>query len=212
MKHWLFNGFAAASMLLCMATVVLWERGEDVRDRTGGLISRGNDIGLEKYHPKVGAQNLYYFIGSSKGHIFIGEEIEPLLDADDVNTNPPQPLPPDGWYFHVNSGYGWLTIDNIACRYENYGLLPHHYNEVRLFDQLADWSSGILLPDWMPLVLFLLFPAIRVAIWVRHRRRNRTGLCAVCGYDLRATPDRCPECGLKISPAGAGRLLFAENP
>jgi hypothetical protein len=51
----------------------------------------------------------------------------------------------------------------------------------------------------LPLWLLALATAAPPALWwlgrAKARRRFRRGLCPKCGYDLRATPDRCPECG-----------------
>jgi hypothetical protein len=62
----------------------------------------------------------------------------------------------------------------------------------------ANWY-GTSLPWWAIVILLLALPAARaVALASRAAQRRaaiRAGQCPKCGYDLRATPHRCPECG-----------------
>ncbi len=58
---------------------------------------------------------------------------------------------------------------------------------------------GVLVfPIWLLALLGAVLPAWRSVAYLRDRRlarRSAAGLCVICGYDLRGSPDRCPECG-----------------
>lgn len=60
-------------------------------------------------------------------------------------------------------------------------------------------TTAVLIPRWV-IVAGLGF-SLLLAIWIARPclKPPAAGLCRKCGYDLRATPDRCPECGTIVT-------------
>jgi hypothetical protein len=74
------------------------------------------------------------------------------------------------------------------------------YRTVRSAPQppASTWTGrfwGAVVPYWLVAAFSLACPLIQTTSRLRHARRPKGSLCPACGYDLRATPDRCPECG-----------------
>ena len=58
--------------------------------------------------------------------------------------------------------------------------------------------TSVYISTWCSAPLLALLPfwsGWRLLRSRRRRKRVNLGLCSRCGYDLRATPGRCPECG-----------------
>jgi hypothetical protein len=165
----LLNALTAMSLVLFATTVVLWVRSYWRLDEFGYVLAPGADAG----GVEVG-------IESGSAGVAITVWLDSPGDADRAEQR--------GWYARSDDARpvpyagGWLAT--------RWGFAIDRSRNPS-FD-----GGRLVLPKWVPVTLFALLPIARVAITVRRRRRGiRQGRCPRCGYDLRATPDRCPECG-----------------
>ena len=69
-------------------------------------------------------------------------------------------------------------------------------------DAFAAPQRVLVTPSWSLALLVAALPANRLWLFRSQRRRGRLGLCRSCGYDLRASPGRCPECGAIAATEG----------
>jgi len=176
MKHRLFNLLTVLSLLLCLAFVAVWVQGYWRVYRylyESGRTAQGTSLGQ---------------IVSAKGHLGWTQTNYRWTGPEVRGRNSPK------WGWPGPYG-GWQSNDAVLTAPSPANVWPQ-WESFRSIDPLdggTRWSLGI--PCWMPVLMFALLPAGQLTVGLRRRRRFNAGRCLRCGYDLRATPGRCPECG-----------------
>jgi hypothetical protein len=107
------------------------------------------------------------------------------------------------WQFHHDVMRPAISVLGVQPSMKHVSFAGVTYNWGKGME--TDWSyyhHDLFIPAWLMLVLTAILPTL----WLLRRRRqpNPAGLCPACGYDLRATPERCPECGRASSEGTAG--------
>ena len=168
-----------ASLLPCLAVAGVWVRSHWVRDwvrfqavHGGAAFSR--DRGEALTYPGVLYVALYrtnYAADSTPG---LREGV-----ARD-----------DGVRWDTLDGRGWNPY--FATRAQRMGFM---YQQSGSTLGAGFATTHVAAPFWALALATAVVPVLRILRRVLRRRLQRRGLCPSCGYDLRASPERCPECG-----------------
>lgn len=76
--------------------------------------------------------------------------------------------------------------------------VPEFYPVVRSGSLREDGLHPLFLisiPYWVIALLLSILPVGSIRRWRLRQRRLNLGLCCRCGYELRGSSGRCPECG-----------------
>lgn len=181
--RYILNGLTVLSLLLCVTTVGLWVRSYFVFDAV-------NYVSWDFFYPAR--------VTSLHGHFaFVTLDMQVQPDTR-------------GWSYenkraNTNEISDFLLLTDFfkLTRNLRIGIFKWLSGEIR--DGKTVGASVLVIPHATMTATFAVFPLTWLIKLIRTRRRARvrSGNCLECGYDLRATPDRCPECGTVPKRANA---------
>ena len=203
MRRRLFNLAAAVSLLLCVATVALWVRSywsanyvyytvpgaaRSLDSTSLGMMQRRGVVQLERWRNGDGARSGKgtdgrWTWGTQQVDSLAGEILLRVLgEVGQIGWREP-----DSQILQI--GYG-----KRVYALEGFRSFSNRVRDPRVcrFVTLPHWVFALMLS--IPLAARL-----SVMLWKGRRSSRESAICPTCGYDLRATPDRCPECGAEPS-------------
>lgn len=183
------NATTSLSAFLFLASLILWVRSYFVGDL---LRHMGQDV----------IPNTSYFLTSTTGTLSLSRYEQTSKDPAIGGGRYPPGFSSERWNSHTHP-LSWPT-----------GATPNPLGFAAQHQRRSEGDEDTLVVPYYALTIALLAPPL---IWlVRHRRRAKATAgqrCPACGYDLRATPDRCPECGRAnmhdaSSPSGSANITL----
>jgi hypothetical protein len=136
-----------------------------------------------------GKESVFGF-NSAKGQVVI---IYVRVRDDIVARYLPKPV----W---ENSRGAPRRVPGISPKLNRFGFI--YWNTFDPKQTNFEHAVGVGAPIWFVMLPLAILPAVDARRIVRNHRREkrlRLGLCLRCGYDLRASFGRCPECGASVA-------------
>jgi hypothetical protein len=209
-KHRLLTALSLVSLVLCSLALILLLRDIKVPSERD-LASRSTDqlqIGLEReVHPHSSGtgEGGYRWLVVGYYHPFPSPVIGPpnpmrfwVEDGRKMSGGGNSPAAAAFWNEWMRRGWCLdliaVSSNRLYVRGGISGYPPQDGHGI-----IYGCYDSLVIPLWTIMFSALIpvsqgMAAIRQRIKVR--RTNQLGRCPMCGYDLRATPERCPECGM----------------
>lgn len=181
MRRGLFAIFSLLSLALCVSTAALWGISYTLKWEAAG-----EPIDAD------GFARTTYSLAVARGDMALSYE---RVSAD---RNPSKALVK---YYWSRSAPPVVDEPWLRCAYyPSHGGISHSAQWCLSWKpEHSPYTGGrvqVGVPCWLPFLLAAAAPALLLRHRIRGRRILGLGLCRGCGYDLRATPTRCPECGM----------------